>query len=90
MPEIAGDAAQVTFQSILGRFRRESFSEREKGARFERMMRDYLLTEPFYYKQLQHLSINSGCFRRAESAHVSRWERGHPVRTGSAGFQPAY
>ena len=45
MPE---NAAPHTFQSILGKFRRESYSEREKGARFERLMRDYLLTDPYY------------------------------------------
>jgi len=48
MSEIIATATPVTFQSILDRFRRESSSERDKGARFERLMRDYLLTEPHY------------------------------------------
>ncbi len=38
----------VSFQSILNKFRNISFSERDKGARFERLMQAYLLTDPFY------------------------------------------
>lgn len=37
-----------TFQSILNQFRKESFSQKDKGERFERLMQLYLLTEPYY------------------------------------------
>lgn len=37
-----------TFQSILNQFRKESFSQKDKGERFERLMQFYLLTEPYY------------------------------------------
>lgn len=38
----------TTFQQILNQFRKEAFSEKDKGDRFERLMQLYLLTEPFY------------------------------------------
>ena len=37
-----------TFQQILRDFRVGSASEREKGGKFERLMRGYLLTSPTY------------------------------------------
>jgi predicted helicase len=44
---------QAAFRSILDGFRREAYSEREKGARFERLMRDYLMTAPRYAGQFK-------------------------------------
>lgn len=37
-----------TFQQILNHFRKEAFSQKDKGERFERLMQLYLLTEPYY------------------------------------------
>jgi predicted helicase len=36
------------FDTILSKYRSISFSERDKGARFERLMKAYLLTDPRY------------------------------------------
>ncbi|MCL2651705.1 MAG: hypothetical protein FWD60_11885, partial [Candidatus Azobacteroides sp.] len=37
-----------TFNFILEKYRKVSFSERDKGARFERLMQAYLQTDPQY------------------------------------------
>ena len=42
-----------TFQDILREFRQGSASEREKGGKFERLMRNYLLSSPIYAKTLK-------------------------------------
>lgn len=42
-----------TFQDILREFRQGSASEREKGGKFEQLMRGYLLTSPIYAKTLK-------------------------------------
>ncbi len=38
----------MRFQNILEKYRRISFSERDKGDRFERLMQAYLQTDPKY------------------------------------------
>ncbi|MGH6552203.1 DEAD/DEAH box helicase [Bacteroides hominis] len=38
----------MNFKDILHKFRTESFTEREKGTKFERLMRSWLLTDPRY------------------------------------------
>lgn len=38
----------MSFNNILSKYRKISFSERDKGARFERLMQAYLLTDPQY------------------------------------------
>lgn len=38
----------MTFQQILDKYRKISFSERDKGDRFERLMQAYLKTDPKY------------------------------------------
>ena len=38
----------MTFQSILTKYRKNAFSERDKGDRFERLMQAYLKTDPQY------------------------------------------
>ncbi len=38
----------MTFRDILDKLRSEAFTEREKGAHFERLMRSWLLTDPRY------------------------------------------
>ena len=39
---------KMTFQDILAKYRKQSFSERDKGTRFERLMKAWLLTAPPY------------------------------------------
>ena len=41
-------AGTSSFQNILNKYRKISFSERDKGDRFERLMQAYLLTDPKY------------------------------------------
>ena len=38
----------MEFNEVLSKYQAHSFSERDKGTRFERLMRAYLLTEPKY------------------------------------------
>lgn len=38
----------ITFQNILDKYRKISFTERDKGERFERLMQAYLQTDPKY------------------------------------------
>ena len=38
----------MSFQAVLDKFRKISFSERDKGERFERLMQAYLQTDPLY------------------------------------------
>ena len=37
-----------SFQSVITTFRKEAFSERDKGDKFERLMQSYLQTDPKY------------------------------------------
>jgi len=43
------------FQSILIKFRKYAFSERDKGARFEHLMQAYLQTDPKYAPQFKNV-----------------------------------
>ncbi len=43
----------MKFQTILNKHRELSFSERDKGARFERLMKGYLLTNPIYENKFE-------------------------------------
>lgn len=38
----------MTFSNVLDKYRKHSFSERDKGDRFERLMQAYLMTDPKY------------------------------------------
>ena len=38
----------MSFNKVLDKYRKISFSERDKGDRFERLMKAYLLTDPKY------------------------------------------
>lgn len=38
----------MIFNKILEKYRNISFSQKDKGERFERLMQAYLLTEPIY------------------------------------------
>lgn len=43
----------MTFLEILSDIRKKAYTERDKGARFERLMRAYLLTDPLYATTLK-------------------------------------
>jgi len=45
----------MTFTEILSDIRKKAFSEHDKGFRFERLMHDYLLTDPLYANTLQEV-----------------------------------
>ena len=38
----------MTFKEVLKKFRAESFTEKDKGTQFERLMKSWLLTDPRY------------------------------------------
>lgn len=44
-----------TFQKVLEKYRKYSFSERDKGDRFERLMQSYLQTDPKYASTLKYV-----------------------------------
>ena len=44
-----------TFHTILEKYRKYSFSERDKGDRFERLMQLYLQTDPKYSYKFKHV-----------------------------------
>lgn len=43
----------MTFNTLLGQYRKIAFSEKDKGERFERLMQAYLLTDPKYSNRLK-------------------------------------
>jgi predicted helicase len=45
----------MKFVQILDKYRKIAFSERDKGARFERLIQAYLQTDPIYANQLKHV-----------------------------------
>jgi predicted helicase len=45
----------ITFQQVLEHFRKDAFSQKDKGERFERLMQLYLLTEPYYANVFKHV-----------------------------------
>ncbi|MFN5982099.1 MAG: hypothetical protein ACK46Y_00910 [Fluviicola sp.] len=47
----------MNFIDVLTKYREISFSQKDKGERFERLMQAYLLTEPFYANQFQKVWI---------------------------------
>ena len=46
-----------SFNIILEKYRKISFSERDKGDRFERLIQEYLLTEPLYANRFKKVWI---------------------------------
>lgn len=64
----------MTFHDILAKYRAVSFSERDKGDRFERLMQAFLLTIPWYEGKFRHvwlwreLSYKQNLGSKAESA----------------------
>ena len=45
----------MTFKEVLQRFRTGSFTEREKGAKFEKLMKRWFQTDPRYADKLQEV-----------------------------------
>lgn len=45
----------MSFNKLLAKYRKISFSERDKGDRFERLMQAYLLTDPKYANKLKRV-----------------------------------
>ncbi len=45
----------TTFKTILDKYRKISFSEHDKGARFERLMQAYLITDPQYANRFKRV-----------------------------------
>src|SRR5574344_2150055 len=45
----------MDFEQILNKYREISFSERDKGNRFERLMQAYLKTHPIYTSELKEV-----------------------------------
>ncbi len=45
----------MTFQTLLAKYRTQSFSERDKGDRFERLMQAYLKTDPQYAYRFKNI-----------------------------------
>lgn len=45
----------MSFNSVLEKYRKESFSERDKGTRFEILMKHYLQTAPLYKHKFEHV-----------------------------------
>jgi len=45
----------MSFQAVLEKYRKYSFSERDKGTRFKRLMQAYLLTDPLYAQHFKHV-----------------------------------
>jgi predicted helicase len=48
-------ANNTSFRSILDKYRKIAFSERDKGDRFERLMQAYLQTDPTYCYKFKHV-----------------------------------
>ena len=45
----------LPFHKVLNKYRQESFSERDKGNRFERLIQAYLKTDPRYTSMLSEV-----------------------------------
>ena len=60
----------MIFDDILKKYRDYSFSERDKGTRFERLMRAYLLTDPKYTSTLKNVWMWEDFFARKEFGTV--------------------
>jgi predicted helicase len=48
---------RMSFQTILNKYRKISFSERDKGDRFERLMQAYLYTDPKYAHRFKKVML---------------------------------
>ena len=60
----------MSFNDILAKYREISFSERDKGTRFERLMRAYLMTDPKYTAIFKDVWLWEDFFARGELGGV--------------------
>lgn len=56
----------MKFQNIIEKYRKISFSERDKGDRFERLMQGYLLTDPQYSHQFKKVWLWNEFFAKED------------------------
>lgn len=70
--------SQLSFQHVLNKYRELSFSQKDKGARFERLMQAYLLTDHIYAILCIALRGN-----QRTSGELSRKEGGKIFGSGS-------
>lgn len=49
----------MTFKNILDKFRKDAFSERDKGDKFEKLMQAYLQTDPKYATFFQRFGFGT-------------------------------
>lgn len=56
----------MSFQSILQKYRSDSYSERDKGARFEELISRYLMTDPAYSSTLEKVWVWSSFPSRSD------------------------
>jgi predicted helicase len=56
----------MPFTDVLAKYRSVSFSERDKGTRFERLIQAYLLTDPKYSSQIRNVWLWDEFFGRIE------------------------
>ncbi len=56
----------MSLNTILDKYRQQSFSERDKGDRFERLMQAYLSTDPLYAAKFRHVWLWKDFFAKNE------------------------
>jgi len=61
----------MNFNKVLEKYRKISFSERDKGDRFERLMQRYLLTDPKYSNKLKKVWLWSEFHGKSDLAHIA-------------------
>jgi len=49
----------TAFEQILQKYRETSFSERDKGFRFEKLMKAYLQSDPYYSRQFTSIWLRN-------------------------------
>jgi len=60
----------MLFRDVLAKYRDESFSQRDKGTRFERLMRGFLLTDPKYQPRLKEVCLWEDFFARDQLGSI--------------------
>ena len=61
----------MTFQQVLDKYRKISFSEKDKGYRFERLMQAYLQTGPLYASRFSKVRWSGKCGQGESNFPVS-------------------
>lgn len=65
MPDIEPESL-TAFSRILNKYRKESFSERDKGNKFELLMLRYLKTDPVYASTLKDVWLWNDFFAKGD------------------------